>query len=99
MALASSTIAFSTFEPKYDCVGILYYSWYHPYDLDDEFELNLGEIGLKIGHTGVIFFENESNVGGSEQPALTCIINMEAPIDLHTHKFPETIVGFVLGEF
>ena len=65
----------------------------------DEFELKLGEIGLKIGHTGETFFENESNVGGSEQPALTCIINMEAPIDLHVHKFSETIVVFVLGDF
>ena len=65
----------------------------------DEFELNLGEIGLKIGHTGVTFFENESNVGGSEHPALTCIINMEAPIDLHVHKFSETIVVFALRDF
>ena len=65
----------------------------------DEFELRLGEIGLKIGHTGVTFFENGSNVGGSEQPALTCIINMEAPIDLHVHKFQETIVVFLVGHF
>ena len=99
MALAFSTIVFSTFGAKYDCVGIWYYSWHHPYHLVDEFELTLGEIGLKIGHTGVTFFENESNVGGSEQPALTCIINMEAPIDLHVHKFSETIVVFVLGNF
>ena len=65
----------------------------------DEFELKLGKIGLKIGHTGVTFFENESNVGGSEQPAVTSIINMEAPIDLHVHRFSETIVVFVLRDF
>ena len=99
MVLASSTIPFSTFGAKYDYVGIWYYSWHHPYHLVDEFELKLGEIGLKIGHTGETFFENESNVGGSEQPALTWIINMEAPIDLHVHKFSETIVVFVLDIF
>ena len=65
----------------------------------DEFELKLGEICLKIGHTGVTFFENESNIGGSEQPAITCIINMEEPIDLHVYKFSETLVVFVLGDF
>ena len=65
----------------------------------DEFELKLGKIGLKIGHTGGRFFENKSDVVGSEQPALTCIINIEAPIDLHVHKFSETIVVFVLRDF
>ena len=64
-----------------------------------QLELKFVKIGQKIGHSGVTFFENESNVGGSEQPALTCIINMEAPIDLHVHKFSETIVVFVLGDF
>ena len=62
-----------------------------------------GKLGSKIGHTGVTFFENESNegllLGGSEQTALICIINMEAPIDLHVHKFSETIVVSVLGDF
>ena len=61
----------------------------------DGFELKLGKIGFKISHNGVTFFENWSKVGGSEQPALTCIIDMEAPIDLHVHIFSET---FLLGK-
>ena len=65
----------------------------------DEFKLKLGKIGLKIGHKGVTFFENEFNVGGSEQPALTCIINMEAPIDLHVHNISEKVVVFVVRVF